>query len=166
MSAKIRLLAFVLFALALSTTGFAQYSQPVRDVENPARTPIWGYSASTISVGYVNTLIDLTTVPVGQRMVIEHVGVTCTTDGDDNISRATVWIFKKNVAGYSSYGMPLVVTKQGNTYDGKASWAVSQSLRIYSDGVGNTTTVDVRHSKITANASCYAVLSGYTLATP
>jgi len=166
MSGTIRLMGIVLIAIALSTIGFAQYSQPIRDVENPARIPIWGYAYETIPVGFVNTMLDVATVASGQRMVIEHVAVNCTTDADDNMSRVTIGIYKKTPTGWSNYGVPLVVQKQGNTYDGKASWTASQSVRLYSDGIGSPTSIDVRHAKTTATASCFAVISGYTLATP
>jgi hypothetical protein len=162
----IRVCRVTLIAAVLSVCAWAQYSQPVRDVENPARTPVWGYASGTIDVGWVNVLLDVTTVASGQRLVLEYASVSCTTDADDNISRVTISIYKKTPTGWTSYGVPLVVQKQGNTYDGKASFSVSQLVRLYSDGIGNTTSIDVRHSKTTATASCYAVVNGYTLATP
>jgi hypothetical protein len=166
MSGVVRVCAIVLLAAGLSTVGWAQYSQPVRDVENPARTAVWGHDSGTIDIGWANVMLDMMTVASGQRLVIEHVAVNCTTDADDNISRVTIWINKKAATGMSSYSVPLVVAKQGTTWDGKGSWTVSQSLRLYSDGGGGSTSIDVRRSKTTATATCFAVISGYTLATP
>jgi hypothetical protein len=45
---------------------------------------------------------------------------------------------------------------------------VSQALRLYSDGIaGYGTYVNVNRSKTaSASASCFAIVSGYTLSTP
>jgi hypothetical protein len=138
----------------------------VKDVENPAQNPYWGYDSGTISAGWVNVNLDVATIASGKRLVIEHVAVNCTSDQDDNIYRATIGIYKKSASGWTNYGVPVPVQKQGPTYDGKASWTVSQPVRLYSDGVGSPTTIDIRHSKITSDASCFAVISGYTVDTP
>jgi hypothetical protein len=138
----------------------------VKDVENPAQTPFWGYDAGTIPVDWANTMLVVGTIPAGKRLVIEHVAVSCTMDSDDGISRVEIHINKKNETGYNSYKVPLSAQRQGNTYNGKSSWTVSQPVRLYSDGGTTSTSVEVNRSKTTATASCYAIVSGYTVDTP
>lgn len=160
------LLVLILFnALAI-----AQYSTPVRDVENPARTPLQDYGNATFPMNFINTQISLASLPSGQRLVIEYVSVRCETDADDNISRVSIGVYKKTGGGgWAQYYFPITVQKQGNTYDGKASWVAAQSMRLYSDSVlaGSTAHyVDVRHAKTASTPTCSAFLSGYTIAAP
>lgn len=156
-----------LITVVFSASALAQYSQPVRDVENPARTPFWGYASGTIGINVANVLLNVGTIPSGQRLVIEHVGVHCTADADDNMSVVYIYANKKTgPSAWTIYPAPLVVHKQGNNCIGKGSWTVSQPVRLYSDGGGDATCVSVYHSKIGATASCWTFVSGYTLSTP
>ncbi|MBI4877168.1 MAG: hypothetical protein HY822_21245 [Acidobacteria bacterium] len=147
-------------------TALAQYSQPVRDVENPARSPFWSFDGGPISLSTANVILNMGTVPAGQRLVIEHVAVQCTGDADDNISQATISVYKKTGGGWTSWSVPLAVRNQGTGYDGKGIWTASQVLRLYSDGVGSATWVNVHHRKTTSTAHCFAVVSGNTISTP
>ena len=49
----------------------------VKDVENPAQSPFWGYALDTIPEHFVNVQLSIGTIPVGKRLVIEHVAVDC-----------------------------------------------------------------------------------------
>ncbi|MBI3681031.1 MAG: hypothetical protein HY235_11620 [Acidobacteria bacterium] len=154
-----------LITAVFSVTATAQYSQPVRDVENPARTPFTAYASGGIPVNWVSQLISVGTVPAGKRLVIESVGVSCTTDTDDNISLVTINVITGTLQGWYSVPFPIAIQKQGTTFDGKASWVASQPVRLYSDGVNYNTQVAISHAKVTAAASCFAFVSGHTIAT-
>lgn len=60
-----------LLALCVASA-FAQYSSPVRDVDNPARQPVHLHSDFMPSVG-----VWVTTVPANKRLVVEHVYAYC-----------------------------------------------------------------------------------------
>ena len=138
----------------------------VQDVENPARTPFWGHGSATIPVNFINQYASVGTVPAGQRLVIEHVAATCYMDADDNISQVTIGVYRGNTSAWTSWGVPLVAQKQGATWDGRATWVVSQPVRLYSDGVNAGTSINFAHSKTSATATCYAYVSGHTITTP
>ena len=138
----------------------------VKDVENPAHSPFVGYASDTIDVNWLNTILSVGTVPIGKRLVIEHVGIRCTGDIDDSFPLTTVSIHKGTNMGWSSYSVPIQMSLQGTTYDGKASWTASEALRLYSDGVNAATAVNIFHKKTTAAASCSAIVSGYTVDMP
>lgn len=156
---------FTLIAVAFSATALAQYSQPIRDVENPARTPFWGSASGTIDVNWVNTILNAGSVPSGQRLVIELVTINCTTDTDDTIARATILVFKAIGGNWSSWEVPILVQRQGSTWNGKATWTASQPVTLYSDGLaaGSAVSVNILHSKTTATASCWTFVSGHII---
>jgi len=139
----------------------------VKDVENPAHSPFVGYASGTIDVNWINHILSVGTVPSGKRLVIEYVGIRCEGDADDSFPRATINVYKKTGAGgWTSFQVPVQMSLQGTTHDGKASWTASQSLRLYSDGGTGGTSIDVHHKKTTATAFCVASLSGYTVDEP
>ncbi len=133
-----------------------------------AQSPYWGHAGGSFTIGLVNFFLMLGSIPAGQRLVIEHVALRCLVDADDSIPEVMIWVNRKTgPATWSSYGVPVLAQKQGTTSDGKASWVVSQPVRLFSDGgTGQDTYLDVHHSKFTASGSCMTHVSGYTVITP
>ena len=158
-----RTVMIALIAVLFSAGAFAQYSQPVRDVENPARTPFLGFGSVTIPLHFINQIVSVGTIPAGQRLVIEHVAATCSADADDSISNVSVSVYKGTPSSWSSVGVPVLAQKQGVTWTGSTTWTVSQPVRLYSDGVNSATNVNISHSKTTATASCFVVVTGHTI---
>lgn len=159
-----RIAIFLLILVVCATSAFAQYSSPVRDVENPARTPFWGHASGSFSPNFQNAILNLGVVPIGQRLVMEHVSIYCTMDADDNVSLATVSVTKNSGGGgWTSWSVPILVQKQGATWDGHVQWVGSQVVNLYSDGVGSSTYVNIFHSKTTSTPSCTASVAGHTL---
>jgi hypothetical protein len=68
-------LAVALMFLAIPSA--AQYSQPIRDVDNPARQPMKFTTTYTTQTAVDTTIAE---VPPGKRLVVEHVQVSCSTD--------------------------------------------------------------------------------------
>jgi hypothetical protein len=118
------------------------------------------------TLNFINTQLQMGTVPIGKRLVIEQVGIRCDSDADDSFPRATINVYQKTGGGWSSWQIPIQFSFQGTAWDGKASWIGSQALGLYSAGVNAGTYVDVHHKKITATAFCVATLSGYTVDEP
>ncbi len=133
-----------------------------------AQTPFWGHASGTFSNNFVNKLLTIASIPAGQRLVIEHVAVRCEADTDDSFPEVTISVTKKTgPTSYSTYSVPVLARMQGTTYDGKANWVVSQSVRLYSDGgSSDNIIINIFHSKIASTPSCYAHVSGYTVTTP
>lgn len=161
-----KLTAFALLTLASSAPLMAQYSQPVRDVDNPARTPYRSMRDGTIDLNFVNKWYSAASFPAGQRLVVEQVSITCTMDADDNVASATISISRPSGGGmYVTDYVPILVPKQGTTWNGKSVWTVSQSVRLYTDA-GHAPDVGIHHSKTTSTPYCAVYVSGYTFATP
>jgi hypothetical protein len=135
-------------------------------VMDPANSAYVEFDSDTIEPNWVNTQLNLGSVPAGKRLVVEHVAAACEMAADDEISRASIWILKKAGAGWSSFAVPLGVVSKSATYDGKTVATVSQSLRLYSDGGLGNIFVDVRRRNTANQASCWAVVSGYTVDVP
>jgi len=136
---------------------------PVKNVENPAKSPFWGFASGTFTADYINIQLSLGDIPEGKRLVIEQVTAYCELDSDDSIPRVTISMnHKTSESTYSVYQVPLLMQKMGSTYDGKVGWAISQQVRLYSDWVLSApVTMDIRHSKTSSTPICFAVTSGY-----
>jgi hypothetical protein len=61
--------AFGLMLAGAAASVLAQYSTPMRDVENPDRFPYQERGAASINANFLNTFITLPT-PTGKRFVI------------------------------------------------------------------------------------------------
>jgi hypothetical protein len=81
-----------LIAVLFSASALAQYSQPVRDVEKPAHSPLRIKGVVTVSAGEVgwfgNTIGPV--VAADRRFVIEYVGVECYSIG--GVEAVGVWL--------------------------------------------------------------------------
>lgn len=159
-----RIATFLLILVVCATSAFAQYSSPVRDVENPARTPFWANAGGTFSLNFINKIIDLGPIPSNQRLVMEHVSLYCTMDADDNVSLATISVNKNTGGGgWTTWSVPIVVQKQGVTWNGLVQWVGSQVVNLYSDGGGSTIYANINHSKTTATPYCNVFVAGHTI---
>jgi hypothetical protein len=137
------------------------------DLVVTAQSPFWGHANGTIDVGLGDVSLPLPAIPDGQRLVIEHVALRCLADSDDSFPEVFIVVYQKGGTETTGYSVPILAVKQGVTYDGKASWVVSQPVRLYSDGGSSTNvSLEVHHSKTTATASCFTLVSGYTVITP
>ena len=149
-------------------TAFAQYSSPVRDVENPAQNPFMAYGYDSSNQGITNFFVALDPlVPANKRLAIDLVTVSCTSSSTDDIFKAFLWIYKKEPSGYSGQGMPVPIIRQGTTYDGKVTWTTAQPMRLYHDGsTGQKLYLDVYHknySEASGSCTCVAKVVGGTV---
>lgn len=164
MRKRIRLGIPAVVAILCAASLPAQYSQPVRDVENPARTPVTFSRSGLFALDTSYLHLAVYTIPAGKRLVMEHIGIVCTMDADDNVSLAEVHVWRASaIGGGTSEPVPILVQKQGTTHDGKVNWVASQPVRLYADAGGGDTEIHVFHSKLTSRPSCSAVISGHTI---
>jgi hypothetical protein len=168
---------FMLLAAVVSITRSDVVAQIraalVQDVENPAQNPFLASGSGSNQQYVTNFFFSLDpSVPVGKRLAIEFVSISCSASATDEISRANLWITKKGTGGgYSSYAMPIPLTKQGiDSFSGKTVWAAAQPVRLYSDGIaGVNILLDIHHKNYTeadGTLSCYARVVGGTVITP
>jgi hypothetical protein len=177
----LKVIASVLATLFLAATASAQFSSPVRDVENPARSPFLWSSHGTVSRSQSSGEFPVADVPVRQRVIIEFVSAYCESAPVDNLFYSAISVLAKDRSPEAIPGKPLVrmafpipLLKQGTTQAGeKAAWAAAQMTRIYAeaDGYGGpplSQNFEIRfvagHSGTApVDVECNVSISGYIL---
>ena len=157
-----------LITVVFSAATFAQYSQPVLDVENPSQNPFWSVGSGQSLQNLVNFFIELDPVPTGKRLTLEFISMRCTTPADDSIYMARISVFKKPG---TSMEYPIQVPRQGTDASGNATWTVSQPLKLYLDSFAWAPKiyVNVFHKNYSAPsgaALCVVDLSGSLVNAP
>jgi hypothetical protein len=129
----------------------AQFSQPVRDVENPSQNAFVYQGGFTIT-GTNNAHVEwvpASTVPLGKRWTIESVAFHCRpVPASSSISSATFSVRTRNIVGQPAQqiSIPILMTRQGtvahqisNTFD----WVGSFTGRVYHDQIDSSTRVAI-----------------------
>ena len=166
-------LAAILVSLASATNALAQtpYSTPMRDVENPDRSPFMLSGSSSIPTGYANTFITLPT-PVGKRYFVDNASVTCTTPSTADVITVAYVTVVQNTSSTSSagYAFPISLERRGAAAFGGLLWIGSVTgLRLYADPAlasttgGNNIYFNVFHSDGSVAASCSGTVAGHTI---
>lgn len=155
-----------LAACLLPLSALAQYSTPMRDVENPDRFPYMESGFMQIDLNTQNNFIFLPT-PLGKRYVIEHVNVVCTSPSvSDSFPQAYLSVLKSTSS--FNFGLsPLVRTGPGAF--GGAVWMSQTTLKAYSDA--NTSSADgsramllnIFHTDFSVRPTCQATVTGHTV---
>lgn len=149
----------------------AQFSSPMRDVENPDRFLFQERGSTTIASNYFNNFIYFPT-PAGKRYIVEHVALQCTTPSNSD-SFPSVLLTLQRTTGPSTavgYAVPaLQMVRRGPAAFGGVIWAGSSTVKVFSDPeVGDPTGgsaiyLNIYHSDTTVPVSCFAVISGHTI---
>jgi len=164
---KIASCAVVTLALTICASAQTPFSTPVRDVENPAKSPYWSLATLDILNGFQGA-VSFDPVPVGKRLVIEFASFVCTTEPNTNgvvdVSIARLTVPAKNAATASiQFSHSLVVSRQGKSFSGD-TYAAAQSLRLYSEA--GTPGASVSLSGNTPHLGCNIAISGYLVNVP
>lgn len=163
--------AFGLMLAGSAGSGLAQYSTPMRDVENPDRFPYQERGAGSISVGFLNTFITFPT-PTGKRYILEYVSVDCTTPSASDTFPAAYLSVTKILSPSSTQSYPvtnIAMERRGPVGFGGYSWAGSAQLKAYSDynpfasGGGNGIFLNIFHTDTSVGANCTGVVTGHTI---
>lgn len=160
-----------LAACLLPLSAFAQYSTPMRDVENPDRFPYLERGDTAIDVGVQNGFINVPT-PLGKRYVIENVNITCNTpSGTDSFPQLQLTVGKatssSSVSFYTFSLSPMVRTGPGAF--GGFVWVSHTVLKAYSDPIpfnpdgSGAMSLNIFHSDFAVRPFCRAVVSGHTV---
>lgn len=164
------MLCAALVAATVATPVLAQYSTPMRDVENPDRSMFMQNSNASLAPPFVNNFMFFST-PSGKRYFLEQVALTCQTpSASDQIVQAQVSTTMNSgtiIQGIS--GPQIIMERRGPAPFGGYIWTGSAMVRMYSDadaftpGGGSGISFNIFHSDTTVTASCYGMVSGHTL---
>lgn len=159
----------VAFAFLLPTLALAQYSSPVRDVENPAHSPL-RIKLTLIEQAQFGFQLFTTVnaIPLGKRMVVEYISVTCRTMANEaaQVAELSFFAYDSTSMGLIAYALP--VTKSTPQPFLGTRYFASQGVRLYADGANGPTI----GAEMTLTASpqtdvtCDFVISGYTVNMP
>ncbi|MBI4874968.1 MAG: hypothetical protein HY822_10090 [Acidobacteria bacterium] len=158
----------VLLALALPAS--AQYSTPMRDIENPAHSPLRLKGTGDVPGGFVGAF-GMTIGPAlaaDRRMVIEYVLFDCGTAGAVEPVRVQLSTAEKTGAGsYSFHNYLINLAKTTPDYAGNVRAVGTQSQRWYHDG-GQAVQIGItlNGAAPAAGITCRVEISGYTTSMP
>ncbi|HEX9422473.1 MAG TPA: hypothetical protein VF899_04470 [Pyrinomonadaceae bacterium] len=102
---------------------------PVRDVDNPARQPFTAQFSVFIPNGYDHGLEDMSDVPAGKRVVIEHISALTRLPSGQKVEALVVLTIG---SGQTYLGAELKTT-----IDGLDQFITSQPVRLYVDHVSS-----------------------------
>lgn len=154
----------------VAVPSLAQYSTPMRDVENPDRSAFMVNANGSLEPPFVNGFVQVPT-PAGKRYFIEYVTLNCTLNSTSDSITQVLLSTRQNISngslGFSS--APLALERRGNAAFGGVSWTGSAMVKMFSDpdvftaGGGTAITFNVFHSESASRGSCSAFVSGHTL---
>ncbi|WP_085315811.1 hypothetical protein [Derxia lacustris] len=149
----------------------AQYSTPMRDVENPDRTPFLLQASGSLDTPYVNGFVQFT-LNNGKRYFLEYVSLICTTPSAADSFTTPYLVVTQNVGSNSTVGyslVPFYMVRLGAAPFGGYNWAGSAMVKLFSDSgsfgapTGNGVQFNVFHTDNSVRATCTGLISGHTL---
>lgn len=158
-------------SMGAAAPAYAQFSTPMRDVENPDRSPFMISSFSTLMPPFVNGFVQFAT-PLGKRYFIEYATLTCTTpSAADQITQAVLSVQQQTSATSSAgFGGPVLqMTRRGPAPFGGYIWAGAAELKMFSDPAIGTTdggsaiSFNIYRTDSTLNVNCSGLITGHTL---
>lgn len=168
-SGKTRLLALAAALLAPAALN-AQYSQPVRDVENPSQNAhvIQGSFSQPSSI-VQNALGYAAAPPAFKRLTIESLGLRCDVENTTTTVHATVTLRVRNSPSENpvQVQVPILMVRQGqtNTNSSRNLWVGTLNGRAFHDNAGNTDGPSFNVFRIPSGEqfSCtYVIMGGLT----
>ncbi|MBV8037122.1 hypothetical protein [Roseateles sp.] len=167
-----RPLLVLLFAIGAGPAA-AQYSTPMRDVDNPDRAPYQESVSFTLDPPFANGFALFPTPP-NKRYVIEFVSIACTsTAASDSFPQVYLGV-RKIISPTTTSGasVPLAPLQYSGpaVFGGNAYYSATH-LKAYSDwdpfasggSGGNGIFLNVFHTAASAGASCLGTITGHTI---
>jgi hypothetical protein len=159
-----------LLALAAGTAS-AQYSTPMRDVENPDRSAFMASANGTLDAPFVNGFLFFAT-PAGRRYFIDYVTLNCTTPNvGDGFSQVLLGTRQNVTNGSIGYVAPaIVMERRGPAPFGGYIWSGTANVKMFSDadqftaGGGSSISMNIFHTDTTSRATCSGFVYGHSLA--
>jgi len=160
------LLAILLLAIGAGPAA-AQYSAPMRDVDNPDRAPYQESVSFTLEPPFANGFALFPT-PANKRYVVEYVSIRCTSQAAGDVF-PQAFLIVRNPSTSSSSVVLTPLQFSGPAPIGGYVYSTSLQLKAYSDpdptvGTGGTAiSLNVFHTAASARASCFATITGHTV---
>ena len=156
----------VLGCLALSLPAYAQYSTPMRDVDNGARQPV-NFSANIIVNNGSQTGANFTAVniPAGKRLVIEtlsFIGIVAT--GETGFITINVTAGAGTAVGATSATHVIPMVKLTNALPGDFIGGIG-AFRMYADA-GSTVTIIYERGGLTGSETITMNITGHYVNLP
>lgn len=161
-----------LLALAAGSAS-AQYSTPMRDVENPDRSPFMLNASGSFEPPFVNTFLFFPT-PTGRRYFIDYVALTCTTPNAADTFTQVLLRVHQNIVNNPlgiAYTLPAIaMERRGAAPGGGTTWSFAANVKMFSDpdqmtpGGGTNISMNIFHTDASSRAQCNAFMSGHSLA--
>ncbi len=152
-------------ALLLPMVGLAQYSSPMRDVENPAHSPYRFSGHVTVPAGQAQGSSGDIPVPPGKRIVIEQISMSCDNVSVASMSLLVPWQLTPQITSF--FRLQLPVTQGTPDAFGFTKYFSTQSVRLYADlGAAGIQGLLILSANTASPVSCDLSLSGYTINVP
>ncbi|MEP7365811.1 MAG: hypothetical protein ABI972_21360 [Acidobacteriota bacterium] len=157
------LLKSIVIAAAVAGAAFAQgYSNPVREMEKPGRSAVFGQCSTNFDAGYSGFQADCLlrnfdqqlgdTVPDGKVLVIEDVSGICTK------ALADAWGGVSLTTGIHIRQIPPVLL---SSFNGRGLWTVASPVRMYVKAGGKVSLGIALIDNGTQNTNCVIKFAGY-----
>lgn len=156
-------------ASLLPLAAMAQYSTPMRNVDNPDRQIYQETVSVNIQPPFVNGFAFFPT-PAGKRVVLEWVSLNCSSASTTDVFPVIFLNVTRSSGQQTSMALAPMVRTGANIFIGNVSLGQTP-LKAYSEPVpnvadgGNGIYLNIFHSESSQNASCNATLTGH-LVTP
>lgn len=150
----------------------AQFSTPMRDVENPDRSAFMVSASGALDPPFVNGFIFFPT-PAGRRYFIEYVSLSCSTPSAGDTFTQALLGTRQNTSATSSAGFStpaIVLERRGPAPFGGVLWTGSASVKMFSDadlftpGGGTTISMNIFHTDTSVRPTCSGFVYGHSLA--
>jgi hypothetical protein len=164
-----KILTTVMF-LAAAGAANAQYSTPMRDIDNPGRTPFQLLSQFNTQLPNGNAFTTLTSVASGatQRLVVDYINIEINNLSGNVQTQGYVTLEVRNTATptFPVFQMILPVTLIVNTtFPGSTIAVVNQPIRMYVSP-GQTLSCTAINQSGSSNMNIGAAVSGHFVSLP
>jgi hypothetical protein len=158
-----------LAGLLLPFTLHAQFSQPVRDVENPSQNAHLIQGLIEAPAGMQNALGNAAAPPPFKRLTIESLGLRCNVENDVTTVHAVVTLRMRNSPPEAPAGAshPIMMVRQGQVGANSTRnyWVGTLNGRAFHDNAGGTTGPTFNVTRVPSGEpfSCtYVIMGGLT----
>ena len=145
----------------------AQFSTPVRDVENPARSMFLATADVDLDNGEFSngfTPVSTAFIPAGRKLTLEFISVNCSAVAEQSLQ---LFIQLRQPGGGLSRGIRIPLTSAPvPLLPDSLEWSAGQLVRLYADHHpgGSALLAVSRNGNGSGNVRCDVHLSGHTVA--
>lgn len=161
--------ALALAALAvLAGTAQAQFSSPIRDVENPDR---FSYQEAAIAGFDPFESVGVMTfpTPAGRRYVIEHLALQCNTNSNvESFPVVQLNVLRVTPTGFAPQSLPILQMTRRGFWNGRIVWSGATTLKAYADPDpaeptgGRRIQLAIFRTDVSVAPLCFGAITGHT----